>query len=311
MAAPGKPLGVFPSLYRDYSQPRQRNRTSANRTLAVLASLLMTACVGGDPRLRLGELSAAAGMTVAEIPAGGFAITTARRLRAPGAAVRVYVEGDGYAWRDRNTPSADPTPRRATGLALAIADPGPNVIYLARPCQYSLDHSPACGEALWTDRRFSEDVIASLDEVLDRLLAPDPGPPLELVGYSGGGAVAALLAARRTGVSSLRTVAGNLDHVRLNRLHGVSPMSGSLNAADVAPVLATLPQIHYVGADDPIVAPEIAEAFVGRMADRHCVQVERVAGTTHEKGWEAAWPALLQTVPTCGGGPVTAPAPAR
>ncbi|MEI7970424.1 MAG: alpha/beta hydrolase [Betaproteobacteria bacterium] len=311
MATPRKPPGIFPRLVRDYSQQRPGRRRLASHALGGLVVLVLAACAGGDPRHRLGEAAAAADMTVAEIPAGGFAITTARRVRAPGAAVRVYVEGDGYAWRDRNTPSADPTPRRATGLALAIADPGPNVIYLARPCQYSLDRSPACEAALWTDRRFSEEVIASLDGVLDRLLAASPGLPLELVGYSGGGAVAALLAARRAGVSSLRTVAGNLDHVLLNRLHGVSPMPGSLNAADVAQALATLPQIHYVGAHDPIVAPDIAESFAGRMADRNCVRVERVAGTTHEQGWEAAWPVLLRTVPTCGSGPVTAPAPAR
>jgi hypothetical protein len=44
--------------------------------------------------------------------------------------------------------------------------------------------------------------------------------------------VASLVAARRHDVVRLVTVAGNLDHLAWTTLHGVSPLTGSLNPAD-------------------------------------------------------------------------------
>ena len=51
--------------------------------------------------------------------------------------VNIYIEGDGRAWLNKNRPSLDPTPKNSLALKLAEIDPAPNVIYLARPCQYS------------------------------------------------------------------------------------------------------------------------------------------------------------------------------
>lgn len=140
--------------------------------------------------------------------------------------------------------------------------PSPNVVYIARPCQFTRN-DPACRSTYWTDRRFSEDVIASMNHAVDVLRAPAAGP-VHLVGFSGGGAVAALVAARRGDVASLRTVAGNLDHRALNAHHRVSPMPASLNAVDVAPRLAAVPQAHFVGTKDDVVPPSSPRASSGR-----------------------------------------------
>lgn len=197
-----------------------------------LLVVLLAACAGREARMETATTIAQRGnlrsVTVTSQP---FTLAAFVRSTDPAAPVTVYIEGDGLAWISRSQPSTDPTPTNPIGLRLAALDASPNVVYLARPCQYAW--SPACSETYWTDRRFAEEVVAATSSAIDRLLRP--GQRIHLVGYSGGGAVAALVAARRHDVVSLRTVAGNLDHAEVNRIHRVSPMNGSLNAAEMRP----------------------------------------------------------------------------
>jgi pimeloyl-ACP methyl ester carboxylesterase len=169
--------------------------------------------------------------------------------------VDVYIEGGGLAWRSKSEPSMDPTPRHALGLALATADWGANVVYIARPCQFTpMTMNPRCGVAYWTGKRFAPEVVAALGQAIDQVAA---GRTIHLIGYSGGGALAVLVAARHFDVASIRTVAGNLDHDEVNRFHGVSPMPDSLNAIDVAGAVTAVPQIHFSGGDDTVVPAAI------------------------------------------------------
>jgi len=207
--------------------------------------------------------------------------------------LRVYIEGDGFAWKSRTQPSADPTPRNPIGLALAAADVNENVLYLARPCQFIGPSIPAtCNVSDWTSRRFSSAVIDAMDNALSQAVTRYPGVKLELVGYSGGGNIAALLAARRTDVSSLRTVAGNLDVAYVNALHHVTGMPDAVSAIDSASALRTLPQIHFSGDADKTVPPTVARRFQ-RAVGGNCAQVEVVSGMAHGSEWAAIWPQLL------------------
>ncbi|AXL50481.1 esterase [Paraburkholderia caffeinilytica] len=276
---------------------------------AVLAMLLlpgaMTGCTGLDPNVHADSLAASAGLIREQVDAGGFVLTAFARISRPDQPLTVYIEGDGYAWMSRSMPSPDPTPHQAMGLALAAADGSANVVYLARPCQFTpMSLNPRCGIPYWTGKRFAPEVVASLNGAVDRFLArlnPQPGQRahrLNLVGYSGGGALAVLVAARRTDVVSIRTVAGNLDDEYVNRLHGVSPMPESENAIDVAARVAAIAQIHFTGADDTVVPPEVAQRFVEREGAQ-CAQVRTVPGVGHDGDWAARWPALLAIRPTC------------
>ncbi|OAN53065.1 esterase [Paramagnetospirillum marisnigri] len=258
--------------------------------LATLAASL-TACAAQDRSATAESIAATAGLRRVVIKTGPFDLTAYVRVRDPAQPVVVYVEGDGAAWRSRSEPSQDPTPRHPMGLRLAGLDRSPNVAYLARPCQYSW--GSACKVAYWTDRRFAEEVIAATSTALDQLKATGG---FHLVGYSGGAAVAALAAARRSDVLSLRSVAGNLDSEGINRHHGVSAMPASLNPIDVAPRLAHLPQTHLVGGDDKVVPPFIAEDFVSRLGDKRCVTITRLPKASHDDGWESVWPA---PIPIC------------
>jgi hypothetical protein len=72
-------------------------------------------------------------------------VLTAFVLTDTRAPLDLYIEGDGFAWLSRSEPSLDPTPRAATGLALAAVDSASNVAYLARPCQFTpMSMNPRC-----------------------------------------------------------------------------------------------------------------------------------------------------------------------
>lgn len=137
-----------------------------------------------------------------------------------------------------------------------------------------------------------------MSEAIDRIAARAPGQQIELVGYSGGGAVAVLVAARRHDIASLRTVAGNLDTEMVNRLHNVSAMPQSLNPVDAAHQVAEIPQIHFSGDGDAVVPIDVPRHFVNQ-SRTHCAQVITVAGMNHTGAWATRWPDLLQVHPVC------------
>lgn len=267
------------------------------RILTLLAVLLCS-CTTLDTHDHAQQMAQAAGMQKSAITTDGFVLIAYSRLTDASQPVNVYIEGDGLAWLSRHQLSADPTPRRAIGLTLATLDPASNVIYLARPCQFNdFDRTP-CASSYWSDKRFSEEVISAMSHAMDTFAPRLHGQSIHLIGYSGGAAVAALIAARRHDIASLRTVAGNLDHVALNAHHQVSPMPGSLNAIDVAPKLARLPQLHFIGGKDQVIPELIAQRFLTAVGN-NCAQVITQADASHTEGWVEHWPDLLKINAKC------------
>lgn len=256
-------------------------------------SFLLAGCVSTDPRTRANEIAARAGLISENLQTKPFLIAAWHRTVPPVKRLRVYIEGDGFAWKSRTQPSADPTPLNPTGLALAAADVSENVLYLARPCQFIGPPLPAsCNVSWWTSDRFSPAVIDAMDDALSQFVTRYSDAQLELVGYSGGGNIAALLAARRTDVRSLRTVAGNLDVAYVNALHHVTAMPDAVSAIDKASALRTLPQIHFSGDADKTVPPTVARRFQ-RAVGGNCAQVDVISGMAHGSDWATVWPQLL------------------
>jgi pimeloyl-ACP methyl ester carboxylesterase len=235
----------------------------------------------------------AAGFVAQTLDGGVFRLfSLLRAAPEPGPELVIYIEGDGKAWQHRNRPAADPTPRHPAALKLALADPRPAVLYLARPCQFQPHPLPEpCAMRYWTVARYSEEVLRSMDEAISS--AARGYQRLVLAGHSGGGTVAVLLAARRRDVAGLITVAANLDHAAWTALHGVAPLAGSLNAADQALQVQHIPQLHLVGGQDDTVPERIVRAFTNRMTDTSRVRVRTEPGFTHDCCWEDAWPRLL------------------
>ena len=232
----------------------------------------------------------------ADIRAGSFNLRSYRRLAAPTSrTLTVYIEGDGSGWMyGRQLP--DPTPENPTALALAAADDAPNRLYLARPCQYEAAPVPQrCHPAYWSTHRYAEELIAAMSAAIDQAARELGGPRIRLVGFSGGGPTAALIAARRTDVAQLVTVAGNMDHRVWTRMFKVTPLDGSLNPPDYAAALAAIPQVHFSGVRDDIVPRSVLDAYLKALPDLSRVRVVDVPRADHDCCWRNLWPSLLKS----------------
>ncbi len=251
-----------------------------------------------DRQQQADAIARAGGLSPLTVAAPPFSLKGYARISRPREPIVVYIEGDGLAWISRSTKSPDPTPTDPTGLRLAALDPSPNVVYLARPCQYlDLEKPPCRSRNYWTSHRFAPEVIAGFDRALQSL-APSGGG-FHLVGFSGGAAVAILTAVRRTDVLTLRSVAGNLDHALLNRLHDVSPMPESLNPVDVAARLTALPQLHLIGGRDAVIEPAILQSYRRHAGDERCIDHQTIPNAGHTTGWSDVWPRLAAVLPRC------------
>ncbi|BAH75909.1 alpha/beta hydrolase family protein [Solidesulfovibrio magneticus] len=211
----------------------------------------------------------------------------------PGRTLTVYIEGDGQAYRDRRRPSDDPTPTDPVGLRLAARVPGGKALYLARPGQYlSLEVLADLDPTLWTTQRYAPRTVACLSAALDAAKAVYGADRLGLVGYSGGGALAVLLAAGRTDVVALFTVAANLDFAAWAELHGLTLPPDWPNPADVAPVVAHIPQTHIAGSGDANTPPWLCRRFLARLGDASQARCLVLDGADHHHGLVEAWPSV-------------------
>ena len=231
------------------------------------------------------------------IKSGNFTLTVYTHIDKPHDPITIYVEGDGFAYRDRFEASIDPTPVNPVALCLAAADPSSNVAYIARPGQYCRDEVPDCDKSYWTTRRFSEEVVYSVDETVSEIMKEAGSKEANLVGFSGGGAIVCLVAARRSDIGSIRTVAGNLDPNAVNAFHKVSGLKDSLDPMDVAPRLAGISQRHFIGGRDRTVPPSVAHDFAKMSGDFREKTITVIPGAEHNKGWAERWKELLLISP--------------
>lgn len=254
--------------------------------------LLLSGCASpdrfGGSREAVMAWAAPRGFLSNEVEARRFHLFGLIRGAAANEAV-VYIEGDGAAWLSHYHPPLDPTPESPTALALAAADPSPLVAYLGRPCQYQSDTGlAACSPRYWTSHRFAPEVVAAYQEALDCLQREKGVIRFRLVGYSGGGVIAALLAQRRQDVTQLTTVAAPLAVRQWTAHHGVSDLNASLDPMTENP-RSQIPQHHLVGEKDKIVPPAVVEAY----ALRHGGRVSRIPDFDHQCCWSRDWPQLL------------------
>lgn len=231
------------------------------RRLALVPALglalvsLLTAPAGASPAGR--------GWTSFEVVAGSRILAAASKDDpSAGDLLTVVIEGDGNAHDSRGQPSADPTPKDPLGFRIAQAWPEGPVAWLARPCQYVKD--PVCTPADWTTARYSESAVAASNLAIDDLKRRSGATRLRLVGWSGGGTMAALLAARRSDVAVLVTLAAPLDLAAWAQWHGASPLTGSLDPADLS-LPPDIVQLHVLGRFDQVVPPALGEAPARRL----------------------------------------------
>lgn len=232
-----------------------------------------------------------AGFLLVKEASSAFSVTTFQSKGLGGDTLTVYIEGDGAPWASSGRPPIDPTPTNPMSLMLAGEDARRPVLYMGRPCQY-LDQVElaGCHYSYWTEGRFSLQVIDAMDEVISRVKVSVGVERVRLVGFSGGGVVAALLATRRSDIDSLVTIAAPLDVVGWSDFHQISPLLDSLNPIDFLDHLSPIRQTHFFGEKDAVVPFAYAKALQSKMTFAEFVFVP---GYTHKCCWVENWSELL------------------
>ena len=231
-----------------------------------------------------------AGWHASTFVANGLYLTSfSPKDNIPNDTLVIFIEGDGLVANRDGVTSIDPSPNNPVGLKLALTHPDNNVAYLARPCQYKLSDDP-CSSIYWTTHRYSAEVVSAFNKAISQLKAERKAKSVVLVGYSGGGTIAVLVAAQRRDVSKIITVAGNLDTSAWSRRNQVS-LSGSLDPMTVAQSIRHVSQTHYVGSRDTNIQPSDTMAFVSA-ANSEGIKSIVVSGYDHSCCWVNGWKVL-------------------
>ena len=192
----------------------------------------------------------------APISAGKYTLATYQHLSDISSPIHIYIEGDGNSFNARGIPTSDPTPHGTLVRDMAARDTSPNVVYLARPCQYIM--SSACTASDWTDGRFSPDIIDSMTQAIKTLAQ---NRPIVLIGYSGGAMVSGIIINQNPEMKVMhwKTVAGVLNHSDWTAHFGDKPLTKSLNMT----ALPRVPQTHYIVSGDRVVPNHLSRKWVG------------------------------------------------
>jgi hypothetical protein len=265
---------------------------------------LLQACALPPPAERTAavvQLAAASGWTPQRLTAGTFdlhAFVPAAHEAHASERLTIYLEGDGLAWLNPTTPALSPTPLDPIGLRLAMAHTGGRVAYLGRPCQYIQgDAVRGCHPRYWGSHRFAPEVLDAMDQTVQQIKQRLGAAELVLVGYSGGAALAALLAGRRSDVVAWVSVAGVLDTDAWTQSLGISALHGSLNPAAFVPQSTAVPQWHFIGSEDRVVAPVVLQRFLDaqarlRLPGAATPTVQQLPAFDHGCCWVQEWPRL-------------------
>ncbi|HEU5136368.1 MAG TPA: hypothetical protein VFU13_14560 [Steroidobacteraceae bacterium] len=215
----------------------------------------------------------------------------------------VFLDGDGSPWVNYGSRVAlDPTPRVPLALQLAARTRG-SVLYLGRPCYFNVPGRVSDGAAgdrecsadLWTSNRYSPVIVDSMAAALQAFLATHHFRDATLIGYSGGGTLAVLMAPRVPAVRNVVTIAANLDVAAWTSLHGYLPLEGSLSPVDEPPISSRLQEWHLVGARDRNTPPELNSRYWQRVApDRLWVYPQM----DHACCWVSGWPEIFARLQT-------------
>ena len=269
--------------------------------------LVCTVLIGCASRpYRAFEVSAQErGLIAGQLEAGAFSLRTFARSedRTSSERLHIYLDGDGRPFVTPRRVAEDPTPAEPLVLDLMKADPVP-ALYLGRPCYHGLQSG--CDPRDWTVARYGPRVVDALAVAVARIAAERQVRELVLIGYSGGGVLAVLVAERVPAVSAVMTVAANLDIDAWTQLHGFSPLKGSLNPATMSH--APVPTLHLQGADDRNVPPASIQRYRSRVSEAVFVTVP---GFGHTCCWARDWPQWLGRLEALVASTATRPDPAH
>ncbi len=199
----------------------------------------------------------------------------------------VFIEGDGLPWLTRNQISTNPDPVYPLALDLMSHNPYPG-IYLSRPCYWLRNDS--CNYELWTNKRYSEQVVKSMIYTLAEISREFES--ITLVGYSGGGTLAVLMANAFEKVTRLVTLAGNLDHTKWTQQHDYTSLKGSLNPSEYK-LASSVKQFHFAAENDKNILAEWIRDFSDKQVNSQFILLKN---TDHSCCWLENWGNIIKII---------------
>ena len=271
---------------REFAPPRGPKPGEGPPYLLVLALVAaLAACA--TPSERFQRQADALGFEADVTRGDGFQHAV---FRSPGGAaslLHVYLEGDASPRMAGRSVPPDPTPHRPLMLELMALDASPSIL-LGRPCQHGL--SPGCDPALWTVARYGEQVVDSLVAATQREQERSGAGSVVLIGHSGGGALAMLMAEQLPQTRAVVTLAGNLAPTPWAEHHGYTPLSRSLDPAARPALDPAIIQVHLLAGRDERVPPALTRSAIDRQTG---ALTRAYPDFDHGCCWASVWPGVL------------------
>lgn len=217
----------------------------------------------------------------------------------------VMIESDGASWRSAGYQApSDPTPKEPVSLQMALVTPNiDHVLYLARPCQFigsTNTFFDACKDKRWwTSWRFAPQVVDAYKNVILEYLSKQNNHRLVLVGFSGGGSLAAQIAVqlKQTNVFAnicLITIASPLDLNAWAKHHRLSLFNDLPDVELLKQTFLNLPAGFAFSDVDRKVPIQSAGELLNEPALTR--KVHRYSNLYHKADWVEFWPNLLMKV---------------
>ncbi len=260
-----------------------------SRLLLLCAAFIVTGCMTAEKRLE--QQAQSYGFSHQQLMSNAFLLTVFKNKPiCNNNKLHIYIGGDGNPWLHHQHIAIDPTPNHLLVLDLMDVDKTPS-LYLGRPCYHGENKSDHCHPLYWTHWRYSATVVDTMVTAIQQILVPFPGCSVSLIGYSGGGTLAMLIAAKLSEINRVITVSGNLDVNAWTRHHQYSHLDGSLDPAREPALPSKIVQIHLIGENDQNIPAEIVIPALGLQPDP---VILRLTNADHACCWASVWADVLQ-----------------